>query len=216
MTASCPQGHTSATSDYCDQCGAKIDGSSAGQITEVLEMPPADVTSITEAGRCPDCGAPNVTSDRFCESCGYDFGTGTPGETSTSSAAGARAWEAVLEADRAYFDRVSPGGIEFPADAPTREIALDRDELRIGRGRATDPDPPEIDLESDPAVSRRHATLVRQEDGSYAVVDQGSTNGTRLNDEQKAIEAGAPVPVADGDRIHVGVWTTITLRLRPS
>ena len=216
MTVSCPQGHASATSDYCDQCGAKIDGSSAGQITEVLEIPPADVTSITEADRCPDCGAPNVASDRFCEGCGYDFETGTPGETSTSPAAGARAWEAVLVADRAYFDRVSPGGIEFPADTPAREIVLDRDELRIGRGRGADPDPPDIDLASDPAVSRLHATLVRQEDGSYAVVDQGSTNGTRLNDEPEAIEAGAPVPVADGDRIHVGVWTTITLRLRPS
>jgi hypothetical protein len=43
------------------------------------------------------------------------------------------------------------------------------------------------------------------------VSDLGSTNGTYLNDEQKPLTAGQTRSVGDGDRVHVGAWTTITL-----
>jgi pSer/pThr/pTyr-binding forkhead associated (FHA) protein len=56
--------------------------------------------------------------------------------------------------------------------------------------------------------------LLRQDDGSYVLVDPGSTNGTTLNDDLTPIAVNVPVPVADGDRIHVGAWTTLTLRAR--
>jgi pSer/pThr/pTyr-binding forkhead associated (FHA) protein len=44
------------------------------------------------------------------------------------------------------------------------------------------------------------------------VQDLGSTNGTTINDGADPIDADAPVPLGDGDRIHLGAWTTITLR----
>jgi len=44
------------------------------------------------------------------------------------------------------------------------------------------------------------------------VVDLGSANGTYVNDSATAIEPNLPVPVKDGDRVHLGAWSTLTLR----
>ncbi|MEK8170834.1 FHA domain-containing protein [Streptomyces sp. M19] len=64
----------------------------------------------------------------------------------------------------------------------------------------------------DPGVSHQHAVLVQQPDGSWAVVDQDSTNGTTINLAEDPIQPFVPVPLQDGDRVHVGAWTTITVR----
>jgi len=53
--------------------------------------------------------------------------------------------------------------------------------------------------------------LIRQPSGSYSLVDPGSTNGTTLNDNADPVGVNVPVPLADGDRIHLGAWTTITI-----
>jgi pSer/pThr/pTyr-binding forkhead associated (FHA) protein len=60
-------------------------------------------------------------------------------------------------------------------------------------------------------VSREHARLLAQPDGSWAVVDDGSENGTYLNGGATPIPIEQPIPLADGDQVHLGVWTTITL-----
>jgi hypothetical protein len=39
-------------------------------------------------------------------------------------------------------------------------------------------------------------------------------NGTTLNDDPTPVGTEAPVSLADGDRIRLGAWTTITLRAR--
>jgi pSer/pThr/pTyr-binding forkhead associated (FHA) protein len=57
-----------------------------------------------------------------------------------------------------------------------------------------------------------HAVLERQSDGLYVVRDLGSTNGTMLNDDPAPIAPRTPIPLADGDRVRVGAWTTITVR----
>lgn len=51
----------------------------------------------------------------------------------------------------------------------------------------------------DPSVSRRHARLVRAEDGSVTVVDGSSTNGTHVNDRKVARAA-----LNNGDILRVG------------
>ncbi len=89
--------------------------------------------------------------------------------------------------------------------------------MRIGRRSASRGITPEIDLANppvDPGVSREHARLLAQPDGSWALVDEGSTNGTYVNGCSQRVPTKAPVPLADGDRVHLGVWTTITLRSR--
>ncbi|MFE0221563.1 FHA domain-containing protein, partial [Streptomyces albidoflavus] len=84
-----------------------------------------------------------------------------------------------------------------------------------GRRRHSPGPPPHIALGGPPedrGVSPPHAMLVQQPDGGWAVVDQNSTNGTTVNGGEDPIQPYVPVPLSDGDRVHVGAWTTITLR----
>jgi glutamate dehydrogenase len=133
----------------------------------------------------------------------------------TDSTAGV-GWEALVAADREQFDRVagSDGKWEFPGRRATWAIALEQPEVRIGR--RTKHARPAIDLTfpgplGDPASSRLHAFLQRRADGTYALVDNGSLNGTTLNADPQPIEKYVPIPLTDGDRIHLGAWTTITI-----
>jgi pSer/pThr/pTyr-binding forkhead associated (FHA) protein len=89
-------------------------------------------------------------------------------------------------------------------------------QVRIGRSRGRPGEPvPEINLAGppeDPAISRLHAVLERQPDGSWTLRDLGSTNGTTVNDDLEAIGTDTGITLDSGDRIRVGAWTTITLR----
>ena len=159
---------------------------------------------------CPQCGAPRTGDDRFCEGCGYDFVTAAPVAVAE--------WEAVTAADRTQFDRNAPDGLLFPSAYSQRTFPLSTDAVRIGRGhQRPGAPPPEIDLSTapeDPGISHMHAVLRRQADGSYAVLDLGSTNGTLLNEDPSPLAAGVEAPLANGDVIRVGAWTTVTVRRR--
>jgi len=211
MTVACPRGHQSQATDYCDQCGAPIAASPpAAGTTQVL--PAVDEVDTSPAARrepCPVCGAPRSGDDRYCEGCGFDFHGPPP-------AAGA--WEAVISADRAQFDRLAVAGISFPTDYTERRFVLADGETRIGRSRGRpDEQAPEIDLAAapaDPGVSRLHAMLERRGDGVIVLRDLGSTNGTMINDDPTPIASETALPLADGDRVRVGAWTTITVRKR--
>jgi hypothetical protein len=155
---------------------------------------------------CVRCGTPRVDEDPFCENCGYQFGT----EDVTPS------WQVVVTCDREYYDRVAPPGVEFPSAPCHRVVALTEREMLIGRRSRSRGTNPEIDCSGppqDPAISHRHAVLVRDAVGSYSVCDLGSTNGTTINDDPKPIPMNMTVPLQDGDRIHVGAWTSIVLGL---
>ncbi|MFI5616696.1 FHA domain-containing protein [Streptomyces sp. NPDC051567] len=130
-------------------------------------------------------------------------------------------WTATIGPDRSYFlammERSGPeaAGLSLPAYSPEQHLPLSGGQITIGRRRASTGESPDIDLSvppEDPGVSHQHAVLVQQPDGSWAVVDQNSTNGTTLNGGEESIQPYVPVPLADGDRVHVGAWTTITVR----
>jgi diguanylate cyclase (GGDEF)-like protein len=74
-----------------------------------------------------------------------------------------------------------------------KRFVLDRSPLRVGRGADN-----HVVLEGD-SVSRRHAHFERR-NNAWFVVDDGSTNGTYLNEEQIAHDA----LLNNGDRIKVG------------
>jgi diguanylate cyclase (GGDEF)-like protein len=74
-----------------------------------------------------------------------------------------------------------------------KRFVLDKSPTRVGRGADS-----QIVLEGD-SVSRRHAHLERRA-GAWYVVDDGSTNGTYVNEEQIAREQ----LLNNGDRIKVG------------
>ncbi|MFD8033220.1 FHA domain-containing protein [Streptomyces sp. NPDC059717] len=130
-------------------------------------------------------------------------------------------WTATIGPDREYFmammQRSGPeaAGLNLPAYSPEQQRTLTGDQITIGRRRHSTGDTPDIDLSvppEDPGVSHQHALLVQQPDGSWAVVDQNSTNGTTVNGGEEPIQPFVPVPLRDGDRVHVGAWTTITVR----
>jgi FHA domain len=214
MTVVCPSGHASATTDYCDQCGAPIASTAPPpQATAVLPVvEEADTSPAARRAPCPVCGAQRSGDDRYCEGCGHDF------LAPPLPAAAIAEWEAVASADRAQFERFAVAGVSFPNGYLERRFALDEPELRIGRSRGRPgEEAAEIDLAGnpqDPGISRLHAVLERQADGTYAVRDLGSTNGTTVNDDPQPVGTDSPVPLADGDRIRLGAWTTITIRSR--
>ncbi|MFC5181116.1 FHA domain-containing protein [Actinomadura harenae] len=142
-----------------------------------------------------------------------------PGPPVTSGPAQTE-WVAVIAADRAYYDAViamngpDAARIVFPPFAPERRIPLSGERVLIGRrspSRGTDP---QIDLRQppeDPGVSHTHAVLLARTDGRWSLVDPGSANGTCVNGSTDPIPNNVEVPVGEGDRVHVGAWTTITL-----
>lgn len=199
----CPNHHVSRWADYCGVCGARI--------TE--DPPPTQPAAPIRPDMpvsCPSCGEPR--ENQFCEQCGYDFVAGQP------SAPGR--WIAVVTVDRAYFEAggATAEQFTFPTSCPERRIALSGDRIRIGRRSLSRGITPEIDLSGDledSAVSREHAQLLAQPDGSWSVVDKGSANGTYVNSRPEPIPRNLLVPLADGDVIHLGIWTMITLRREP-
>ncbi|MFC4471118.1 FHA domain-containing protein [Streptomyces xiangluensis] len=131
------------------------------------------------------------------------------------------AWSITIGPDREYFmammQRSGPeaAGLNLPAYSPEQQRPLIGNQITIGRRRHSTGESPDIDLSvppEDPGVSHQHAVLVQQPDGSWAVVDQNSTNGTTVNGGEEPIQPFVPVPLQDGDRVHVGAWTTITIR----
>ena len=131
---------------------------------------------------------------------------------------GPATWTAVVTADRDYFDHIQAvndsdaESISFPGDVPERRIPLRGAEVLIGRYSKSKGITPEIDLGADPedrAVSRQHAKLVPGAGGTWTVVDLGADNGIAVNGRD--VPPGGSVPLRPGDRIHLGLWTKITI-----
>ena len=89
-TNTCPNGHVSTSSDYCDTCGAPMDptltppassstGSNASPAASGPDSASANAASATTSATlpCPNCAVANLADALFCEACGYDFTTGT-------------------------------------------------------------------------------------------------------------------------------------------
>jgi FHA domain-containing protein len=201
----CIEGHNSKAADYCDVCGAPI-GSSAAQ----PDSPPPP-----ESKACPSCGMP--VSGRFCEACGHDSALPEPGAAPPRAGESASvSWTVVVTADHDLYERVlaqeGPDTVEFPRFFPERRIVVQGNTTLIGRGNRKQGVEPEIDLGIHPAdrgVSTQHAVL-RIHDSVLTITDLGSTNGTYLNGDNRLPE-GEETPLADGDRIHIGAWTTIKI-----
>ena len=225
----CPKGHASTATDYCDECGAPIGApASAPPKAPTVEAPAAT------GEPCPECDTP--PDGRFCEVCGHDFlaePSSVPAKAPVKSADQApdkgaaaspstpapKGWRVVVTADRAFHARMQSGPdaevVPFPAFCPERRFELTGSEMLIGRRSRSRGIEPAIDLAGPPedaGASHMHALLVATPEGTWTVVDLDSSNGTYLNDDPDPIAANQPVPLADGDRIHVGAFTTLTVQ----
>ena len=212
MDILCPKGHVSTEADYCSECGAKITGTAPPELPGAapgISAPPAgDV--------CPDCGTRRATATAtFCEVCRFNFVTGAswaaasaaPAPISLPTAAG---WDVLVAVDPSLYLEPEPD-VPCPVNEPERRFPLDLAESLIGRRSESRGIFPEVPL-ADPGVSHRHAKIFKGLDSKIALLDVGSTNGTRINGLE--IAAGAETPLADGDQITLGCWTRLTLRKR--
>ncbi|GAA0955379.1 FHA domain-containing protein [Actinocorallia libanotica] len=178
--------------------------------------PPASASACSAA--CPECAEP--ASGRFCEACGHDLATGVPGPKPAPRGPARARWYVVISTDPEYHRRVlaesgtDAGRLPAPSDGPGLSSPLSGGRVLLGRRSTLRGTVPDIDLSGstrDPAVSRTHAVLLAR-DGRWCLVDPGSANGTRLNAGSAPVAVGAEIPLHEGDRIHVGAWTTVELR----
>ena len=79
---------------------------------------------------------------------------------------------------------------------PGRVYEVHKESLSIGRSRESD-----IFLE-DLAVSRLHASIISLGNNNYALRDEGSANGTKVNGQQ--VNKYQPYPLQEGDKIQLG------------
>ena len=198
----CPDCGTPASGRFCESCG--FDLLMATLAPDVAVPSPESAAADVRPDNNPVTGS----------------ATGSAGESSAESAPPA-SWRLVVSADATYYarmqDEAEPDAepINFPAFCPERRFALDGDQILIGRRSRSRGIEPQIDLSGppeDPAVSHAHALLVPQPAGGWSVVDLDSANGTYVNDGSDPIRANEPVPLGDGDHVHLGAWTTLTLR----
>ncbi len=237
MPTTCPAGHDTVSTDFCDVCGMRVGGTASAPA-------PAAASPDGRGQYCPQCGAEG--RGQFCEACGHSLAAGpaqrplaspasvggpgsapsyvatVPSQVTAGPAEGAVAtaeWTAVATADRAYFDSVvaatgpDAAAVQFPEYCPERRFRLFGPEMRIGRRSPSRGLEPEIDLTgppTDPGVSHLHAVLIADEDGGWTVLDPGSANGTLVNGSEMA--PGSRVRLRDGDRISLGAWTVLTIR----
>ncbi|MEY9872797.1 hypothetical protein ABH931_002274 [Streptacidiphilus sp. MAP12-33] len=192
--------------------GSYITGDTNGGNTEYVLAPPSQGGPGGMPGANPGLGG----MDPFGPSSGSG---GQPQQPAAPAYRGT--WIAVIAADRDYFQDImsrsgpDASGLYFPPYSPERRVPMTgQRELRIGRRSQQRGTLPEIDLSiapEDPGVSHEHALLREQPDGSWVVEDRDSANGTTLNGSPDPIPVHTPVQLNNGDRIHVGAWTTITV-----
>ncbi|QVQ52014.1 FHA domain-containing protein [Spiractinospora alimapuensis] len=235
----CPAGHESTDDEWCHVCGLGLAappmgppistdppetfaGAPASSAAASAPPPtPAAPAGSPSSQYCPDCGLERTGN--FCEGCGFAFNEPLRHVSGGQPTSGGMSvvWTAIVAAEPGYFqilaDRgfLDPQVVRFPSRAPQRRIRLVGDLIRVGRRNTARGVDPEIDLSEatgDPAISHRHAELRARPDGTWVVVDVGSSNGTAVNDTEKHITPNAEVALKDGDRIFLGAWTVITLR----
>lgn len=96
-------------------------------------------------------------------------------------------------------------------DSADRIFPLDLDENLVGRRSVKKNIYPEIEI-NDPGVSHRHLKFIKQPDGTFAVLELGSANGTEYNGTQ--LEPGIAAAIKAGDIFAIGLWTALKVVAR--
>jgi hypothetical protein len=240
-TGTAPSGAASASpaepasAEGAPASGGEVSGIPGGQSALDLDAPapgapaPAETPSALE---CPNCHTENPEGALFCEACGYDFTTGAMPRASAAEAASTALTEGDEEGGKeeqgqpfewvaeVWVDPDWYGTQETDSDCPSPGlptiIPLRHRSLLLGRVSSSRNTHPEIDLSTDPGVSRRHAQLTT--DGSrWFVEDLDSSNGTFVGPASGPLP-DQPIPVGpkreldDDDRLYVGAWTRVVVR----
>lgn len=214
----CPQGHDSTETDFCSNCGTEMspsaDAVSTPQAVTASAAPPANL------GKCPTCTSPRENlQTRYCGICGHDYQTGqagvvpddlkaaAPAASSTtngvSHTAGSASGNPRIELS-VGVDVRKPGA---PQGLPERRFTVEDGEFKLGRAAAGEKYEGGVGITGDNAISKKHALVVRQGDGSYVLRDLNSTNGTKMGG--KELTANVDYPLAEGATFEIGEWTVV-------
>ena len=181
------------------------------QCPECRQMIPDDSAFCDQCGKelrwCPECGRPKRGTQ--CPVCGGDLipgrkwladSVGSGGTPETASHSLGPTADAVPPLTQPSVARVSsgdstPASTPLPTQLTAPGMTLSLREGAFGRLGGIWPE-----LASCPYVSGSHGVISRTTDG-WAVTDNGSTNGTFINDLR--IAAGQATPLRIGDRVRI-------------
>ncbi|MET0999422.1 MAG: FHA domain-containing protein [Marmoricola sp.] len=229
----CPNGHQSGSSDYCDTCGAPIaEAGNAAQAAapETVATPqPGAAPEAPASQGCPNCSSVNSPTALFCEACGYDFTTGTmprppdPASAPAQPAAPAAPlstpipleWVAELWVDPDWY---AAQDSDDPCPSPGLPVVvpLRTQSVLVGRPSVSRNIHPDVDCSGDTGVSRRQAQLTT--DGQrWWVEDLQSSNGTYVGPSSDPLPSVPLTPgqrreLGDDDRVYLGTWTRLVVR----
>ena len=128
----CPAGHDSPATDFCDVCGMRIGAppaaasqaagpaGSAPPSSPAAGSAPAGPLPEGPPEPCPQCGG--TRSGRFCEVCGFDFASGTSARPASPSLAS----PAAVPSPAAPASAASPPTAPYPAQPWTAVVTADR------------------------------------------------------------------------------------------
>ena len=137
----CPEGHDSASTDFCDVCGMRLDSpvlapasasaarapsSAAGVQSSVAPVPspaapgPAASPPGGRGQPCPQCGADRP--GQFCVACGYSFASGLPAP-GAATVAPAQVAQGQAEPPPGYIATVPSQVTEAPGESATTGAA---------------------------------------------------------------------------------------------
>ena len=179
--------------------------------------------------KCQSCGTENLDRSQFCEQCGGRLAVApqTSGQHRVPSYAppvvsnpGVRISNITSvglpplvdhsqpknESDDVSSSKVGHARLTIErGESINTEFNLSAEESYIGRWDADNGIFPDVDLDAhdpDAKVSRRHARIIFR-NGTYAIEDLGSTNGTFVNRGRRLLP-GNPQTLNEGDEIIVG------------
>lgn len=116
------------------------------------------------------------------------------------------------EATNVYAGTFAPAAILMINRSPASQrlgssVTIALVPFKIGRGTQEKND---LSLDEDTSVSRNHA-LISYQDGQFYITDQGSSNGTMVDNVRLAPRT--PTPLYEGTRIVFGKGTEVTFKL---
>ncbi|MCE1246579.1 MAG: FHA domain-containing protein [Firmicutes bacterium] len=200
---------------YCEDCGSKlpvtqIPMTPASPPPQPVSAPapvayqePVVAVSQPSAGDivCPSCGAENPSGSKFCDDCGASL------EAATAPAAQAPVYSAPPVVQQQAPAVVYP---KLIADGTNVEFILDKDIITMGRQSPADgifPDVDLTDLDKEAYISRRHARILKRDEG-FIFEDLGSSNGSFINNVR--VTQGVQQFINNGDKLRLGK-TALTL-----
>ena len=201
----CPHCGVSNPADnlFCEACGYDF---TTGQAPPVVVLGGAPAAQEAPA---PEVTAPETPA-----------ASEVPAASAAAEGPGAPTsqWLVVVEVSPEWYALKGALAEQPCPPASTSTVRLTKGVSLVGRSSQSRGIHPEVTLDQDTGVSRRHAQFVI--DGNYlSVVDLSSTNGTFLVDggdapseDTQPLDPGVSTAVDDGDQVFVGAWTKLTVR----